>query len=128
VWRPVAMVCEGVKAILVTTGIVGRWKLRHLMALAHSARIGVCVDDPLQIAALDEAAGEAGVELPVHVEINMGGNRCGVEPGAPALDLARRVGDAKHLSFAGLQAYHGSAQHLRGWAEREAAIKAASDK
>src|SRR5438552_4270299 len=58
----------------------------------------------------------------------MGGNRCGVEPGEPALDLARHVADARHLSFAGLQAYHGSAQHLRGWAEREAAIKSASDK
>jgi 3-hydroxy-D-aspartate aldolase len=123
-----AMVYGGVKDVLVTNEVVGRQKLRHLTALAHSAKIGVCVDDPAQIAALEEAAGEAGVKLPVHVEINMGGNRCGVEPGEPALDLARRIGDTRHLSFEGLQAYHGSAQHLRGWAERQAAIKSASDK
>jgi len=123
-----AMVYGGVRDVLVTNEVVGRQKLRHLMALAHIARIGVCVDDPAQIADLEAAAGEAGVALPVHVEINMGGNRCGVEPGAPALDLARRIGDTRHLRFAGLQAYHGSAQHLRGWAERQQAIKGAAEK
>jgi D-serine deaminase-like pyridoxal phosphate-dependent protein len=123
-----AMVYGGVRDVLVTNEIVGRQKLRHLMALAHTARIGVCVDDPSQVAALEAAASEAGVTLPVHVEINMGGNRCGVEPGPPALDLARLVADAPHLSFAGLQAYHGSAQHLRGWAERQQAIQGAADK
>lgn len=124
-----AMVYGGVRDVLVTNEIVGRQKLRRLMALAHTARIGVCVDDPAQVAALDEAAAEAGVaSLPVHVEINMGGNRCGVEPGQPALDLARRIGDSRRLRFAGLQAYHGSAQHLRGWNERRQAIASAVEK
>src|SRR5690349_21535226 len=110
-----AMVYGGVRDVLVTNEVVGRQKLRHLMALAHTAHIGVCVDDVSQVAALDAAAAEAGTTLDVHVEINMGGNRCGVEPGEPALDLARRITQAPHLSFAGLQAYHGSAQHLRTW-------------
>src|SRR5436853_3775547 len=101
-----AMVYGGVRDVLVTNEIVGRQKLRHLMALAHTARIGVCVDDPAQIADLEAAAAEAGVKsLSVHVEINMGGNRCGVEPGEPALALARLVQDQPPLSFAGLQAY-----------------------
>jgi len=30
----------------------------------------------------------------------------------------RHVAEAPHLAFAGQQAYHGSAQHLRGWDER----------
>jgi D-serine deaminase-like pyridoxal phosphate-dependent protein len=123
-----AMVYGGVRDVLVTNEVVGRQKLRHLMALAHTAHIGVCVDDLSQVAALDAAAAEAGTVLDVHVEINMGGNRCGVEPGEPALDLARRVTQAPHLSFAGLQAYHGSAQHLRTWAERQEAIRGASEK
>jgi 3-hydroxy-D-aspartate aldolase len=124
-----AMVHGGVRDVLVTNEIVGRQKLRRLMALAHTARVGVCVDDPAQIADLDAAAEEAGVaSLPVHVEINMGGNRCGVEPGEPALALARRIGDSRRLRFAGLQAYHGSAQHLRGWDERQRAIADAVEK
>ena len=123
-----AMVYGGVRDVLVTNEVVGRQKLRHLMALAHTARIGVCVDDPAQITALEAAASEAGVSIPVHVEINMGGNRCGVEPGEPALELASRIEDMAHLRFAGLQAYHGSAQHLRGWAERQQAIVGAVEK
>ncbi len=123
-----AMVYGGVRDVLITNEVVGRQKLRHLTALAHTAKVGVCVDDPLQIADIEAAAAEAGVKMPVHVEINMGGNRCGVEPGEPALDLARRVADSPHLTFAGLQAYHGSAQHLRGWNERQQAIAAAVDK
>jgi len=123
-----AMVYGGVMDVLVTNEIVGRQKLRRLMALAHSARIGVCADDSGQVRALDEAAGEAGITFPVHVEVNMGGNRCGVEPGEPALALARQIAAASHLSFAGLQAYHGSAQHVRGWEERRQAIAQAADK
>jgi 3-hydroxy-D-aspartate aldolase len=123
-----AMVYGGVKDVLVTNEVVGRQKLRRLTALAHNARVGVCADDVSQVRALDTAAGEAGLTLPVYVEVNMGGNRCGVEPGEPALDLARHVAEAPHLAFAGLQAYHGSAQHLRGWDERRQAIAQAVDR
>jgi 3-hydroxy-D-aspartate aldolase len=123
-----AMVYGGVPDVLITNEIVGRQKLRRLMSLAGTARIDVCVDDPAQVADLEAAASEAGIDLPVHVEINMGGNRCGVEPGQPAVELARRIGETRRLRFAGLQAYHGSAQHLRGYGERQQAIAGAVDK
>ncbi len=123
-----AMVYGGVKDVLVTNEIVGRQKLRRLVGLAGMAKIAVCADDPAQLAGFEEAAREAGTTLPVYVEVNMGGNRCGVEPGEPALDLARRIADLPHLAFAGLQAYHGSAQHLRSWEERRQAIAGAADK
>ena len=123
-----AMVQGGVRDVLVTNEIVGQQKLRRLMALAHLARIGACADDPLQVRALEASAGEAGITLSVHVEVNMGGNRCGVEPGEPALALAREIAAQPHLAFAGLQAYHGSAQHLRGWDERRQAIEQAAHK
>src|SRR5215472_5982605 len=123
-----AMVWGGVGDVLVTNEIVGRQKLRRLMGLAGTARVAVCADDAGQVRELDTVAGEAGVTLPVYVEVNMGGNRCGVEPGQPALDLARHVADAPHLAFAGLQAYHGSAQHLRTWEERRQAIAGAVEK
>ena len=76
-----AMVYGGVRDVLVTNEIVGRQKLRRLTVLAQSARVGVCADDISQVRALDTAAGEAGITLPVYVEVNMGANRCGVEPG-----------------------------------------------
>ncbi len=55
------------------------------------------------------------------VEIDVGQGRCGVAPTA-AGQLAHQV--VSHgLHFAGLQAYHGKAQHMRSAAEREAALR-----
>jgi D-serine deaminase-like pyridoxal phosphate-dependent protein len=63
----------------------------------------------------------------VLVEIDAGGARCGVAPGPDAVALAQRIAASKHLTFGGIQAYQGSAQHLRTPAERAAAIAHASD-
>lgn len=120
-----ALVEGGVRDVLVTNEIVGGRKIEHLAALAREAAIGVCVDDGDNVAALDAAAARAGVTLDVLVEIDVGAHRCGVAPGAPALDLAERVAAARALRFAGLQAYQGSAQHIRDFAERRAAIDSA---
>lgn len=45
-----------------------------------------------------------------------------------AVSVAREILGFKNLRFAGLQAYHGRAQHVRSLAERRAAIDAASRK
>ncbi len=85
----------------------------------------VAVDNELAVEGLAAAAVKAGVEIGVLVEINVGANRCGVEPGEPAVLLGKRVAREKGLRFAGLQAYQGRAQHLRTLEERRAAINAA---
>ncbi|PYM53753.1 MAG: alanine racemase, partial [Candidatus Rokuibacteriota bacterium] len=58
-------------------------------------------------------------------EINIGMNRCGVEPGEPALALARHVAAQRGLRFAGLQAYHGRAQHIVELAKRRETMEVA---
>lgn len=123
-----ALVAGGVQDVLIANEVVGRAKLARVAALGRSARVGVCVDDAAAVADLDEAARAAGARLDVYVEVNVGANRCGVEPGAPALRLARIVSGSANLRFAGLQAYHGGAQHLRTVAERRAAIAQAVEK
>ncbi len=67
------------------------------------------------------------MRLPVLVEIDAGAGRCGVAPGPEAVALAQRIAASPHLIFGGIQAYHGSAQHLRRPEERRAAIAAATD-
>jgi D-serine deaminase-like pyridoxal phosphate-dependent protein len=52
--------------------------------------------------------------------------RCGIAPGEPAAALAAEVARVPHLRFAGLQAYHGRAQHLRTLEERRSIIAAAA--
>ena len=117
-----AMVEGGVGDVLVSNEVVGAGKLARLARLARRARIGICVDHELQVDALGVAAQHEGVELDVYVEIDVGARRCGVAPGAPALELARSISSVPGLRFAGLQAYQGSAQHVRTMEERRARI------
>lgn len=121
-----AMVAGGIEDVLVSNEIVGAPKLARLAGLARRAHLGVCVDDAANVAALDAACAAAGARLDVYVEIDVGARRCGVPPGAPAVVLAQQVAACNHLRFAGLQAYHGAAQHLRSMGERGAAIRDAA--
>ena len=123
-----AMVYGGVPDVLVSNEIVGAPKIARLLSLAAQARVAVCADDAGNVAALDDAATAFGVRLPVLVEVNVGADRCGVEPGEPALALARQIAGSRGLRFAGLQAYHGGAQHIRDYARRKEAIQAAAEK
>jgi 3-hydroxy-D-aspartate aldolase len=117
----------GIPDILVSNEVVGAAKLARLCALARIAKVAVCVDDSAQVAMLEAAAEDAGIRLPVLVEIDVGAARCGVAPGPDAVALAQRIAGSKHLMFGGLQAYQGSAQHKRTVAERRTLIASAVD-
>ncbi len=117
-----AMVMGGVADVLISNEVVGPRKLRRLAALARQARVAVCADDAKNVVDLDQAAAGAGVNLRVLVEIDVGNSRCGVEPGEEAVKLAKLIEAQPNLTFAGLQAYNGSAQHRQTFAERRAAI------
>ena len=67
----------------------------------------VCVDDLANAEALSSAAGAGGVELRVLVEVNIGLNRSGVEPGAPAVTLSEKGAALPHLRYAGLMGWEG---------------------
>ena len=121
-----AMVEGGVSDVVVSNEVVGPSKLERLARLARRAKIGVCADDAGNIEAIGAAAGSAGVTLDVYVEIDVGARRCGVAPGDAAVALARSVLASPALRFAGLQAYHGAAQHIRAMADRRAAIEIAA--
>lgn len=120
-----ALIAGGIGDVLIANEIVGREKLDRLAALARKAKLRVCADAAQNVADLDSAAARARVRLDVLVEINVGADRCGVEPGEPALELARRIVASGNLRFAGLQAYHGGAQHVRSVAGRRDAVGAA---
>ena len=118
---------DGIGDILVSNEIAGAAKIERLAALARHVKIGVCVDDADNVAEIAAAAGRHDVSISVLVEIDVGGNRCGVAAGEPALRLASKIARSNLLRFGGLQAYHGSAQHLRTFEERRDAITRAID-
>ncbi len=118
-----AFVDAGIVDVLVSNVVVGESKVGRLARLARRARVGVCVDSALQVGQLAAAAREAGVTLDVLIEVDVGGQRCGVSGADEALALARLIGEARPaLALRGLQAYHGPAQHLRSATERAVAI------
>jgi len=118
-----ALAWGGVPDILVSNEVVGASKLARLAALARIAKVSICADHPAQIEAIEKAAADACVRLPVLVEIDVGAGRCGVSPGGEAVALAERIAGSRHLLFGGLQAYQGAAQHKRTLAERTTSIE-----
>lgn len=119
------LVAGGVGDVLVTNEIASPAKLDRLAVLARTARIGLCVDHLDGVREAAEAAARHDVVLDVMVEIDVGGRRCGVAPGEAAVRVAEAVARSNTLRFAGLQAYHGSAQHMRSIDERREAIERA---
>jgi D-serine deaminase-like pyridoxal phosphate-dependent protein len=124
-----AMLNGDITDILITNQVVGERKLRRLARLARAhapARLGVCVDSAevaRQMAAVCEAE-EARLE--VYVDVDLGQNRTGVQSPEEAVDLARMLVGSSNLSFMGLHAFSGLAQHRRGVPERRQAIERAA--
>ena len=121
------LVAGGVNDILVSNQIVGRRKLDRLAGLARNAKIRVCVDDNDNINQINAAARRFNSSIEVLVEIDIGAGRCGVIPGKTAVDLAQSITKSSNLTFGGLQAYQGRAQHIRGFGERKLAIEKAGN-
>lgn len=110
----------GMTDLFIANQIVGPRKLRRLAELARRASVSVCVDDPGNVEELSRAAVAGGVEIGVLVEVDIGMGRCGVEPGEPALALARWVHTRPGLRFLGVQGYDGHLQLLADPAVRRA--------
>jgi D-serine deaminase-like pyridoxal phosphate-dependent protein len=108
----------GLTDVFIANQVVGPLKLRRLAELARRAQVRVCVDDPGNVDEISQAARTAGATLGVLVEVDIGMRRCGVDPGDPALALARRIQDSPGLRFVGLQGYDGHLQLLADPAER----------
>ena len=99
---------HGFSDIFVANEIVTPQKIQRLCSLASRARITVATDTLTNIQDLSEASRRQRVHLRVVVDVHTGLDRCGVEPGRPAVDLARAISKADSLVFAGLMTYEGT--------------------
>jgi D-serine deaminase-like pyridoxal phosphate-dependent protein len=115
-----ALADGGIPDILIANQVIGPLKIARLVELAQRCTVAVAVDDAENVRRLSDAAVAAGVTLRVLVEVDVGMGRCGVQPGEPALALARQVEAADALVFGGLQAYEGHLQNLVPFEERVA--------
>ena len=127
-----AMFAGGVHDIYISNEVVAPAKLARVADLAHEmaaerGRLAIAVDSAEGIRRLAQAMngrrrGGPPAVIDVFVEIDVGQGRCGVRPGRAAVDLAHEIRKHPALRFAGLQAYHGKAQHLRTPQARRDAI------
>ena len=101
------MVDGGIPSILVANELATRYKLEQAARLQARAEVMICADDPYHVRLASEVAVDAGVEIPMVVDINIGMDRTGVTPGPAALDLARAIDRAEGLRLAGIMGYEG---------------------
>lgn len=128
-----AMAAGGIRDIYISNEVIALRKLARVAQLAHQlaaegGKLAIAVDSAEGVKRLAQAMEDVRAErrsdatIDVFVEIDVGQGRCGVEPGPAAVALAREIREHPALRLAGLQAYHGRAQHIRGAKERRDTI------
>ncbi|MQG19405.1 MAG: DSD1 family PLP-dependent enzyme [SAR202 cluster bacterium] len=118
------MAQNDINNILITYEIVTEYKINRLMEICKIANLIVLVDNPKNIKDLDEATSHFNTNLGILLDINVGQNRCGIEPDSHLVkDLANQVLTAPGLQFKGIHGYAGSIQSIVNFEERKKADK-----
>jgi D-serine deaminase-like pyridoxal phosphate-dependent protein len=119
------LVDHGIRDVLIANQVVGEAKVTRLAQLATRARVGVAIDHSDQATAISAAATAVGALVHLLIEVDIGMGRCGVAPGAPAVELAQRVANLPGVRLAGLQAYEGHVVNVLDRVERADRARAA---
>ena len=120
-----AVIHAGIRDVLIANQIVGTQKIARLINLAKHSEIMVAVDSPQNVQAISDAASAKGATVRMLVEVNIGMDRCGVESGKPALELANLIHKSPNVSFEGLMGYEGHTVSRPDHSERNAAAREA---
>jgi D-serine deaminase-like pyridoxal phosphate-dependent protein len=119
---------HGIGGLLITTSVIGKHKIQRAIRLAGMKPDTIfCADAAQNLRDLNDAAGAAGRKLNIAIDLFISG-RTGIQPGEPAVALARQIESLPHLRFAGLQAYAGHASHTVGFEKRMAVSREAMAK
>jgi 3-hydroxy-D-aspartate aldolase len=124
-----AMFAGGVKDLLLSNEVVGVARFERMAHLAHGgASITLVFDNEDAVLQAAQVATAKGVVFSALVDVNVGQNRCGVDSIADAVALGRRIASSCGLELRGIQAYHGAAQHIRKYSEKESVIRTVANK
>ena len=117
------VICDlGFTDLLITCEIIGAAKVKRLVELFRKYRtIRIVVDSIDGAEAIEKALEESGLEEPILtlIDLDVGLHRTGVQPGEPALKLAKFVTACVHLKLIGVQGYEGHLQHVHDREERK---------
>ncbi|MEE9255518.1 MAG: DSD1 family PLP-dependent enzyme [Pseudomonadales bacterium] len=113
------MCAAGISRILITSPVVSPDKAARVAELVSAAEhLMVVADSELGIERLSAAAAQAGVTLPVLVDMDPLMGRTGASFGDRSVELVQRCVAAPSLAFGGLQMYAGHVMHIQGYAPR----------
>jgi D-serine deaminase-like pyridoxal phosphate-dependent protein len=119
------MAATGIRDILIANQVVGAAKAARLAGLLAHADVVVTLDSLENAEELSAAVARRGRELRVLVEVNVGMNRAGVEPGEHVVALAEKVSQLPGLRFSGVMGWEGHCGGIADPAEKRRAIESA---
>lgn len=105
--RAVCMAEAGIDDILIAHPFYGDRKLDILRRLLQKPglKLSVIVDMLEQARGISQAGEALGKTVPVLLKLNTGGDRFGVRPGEPAMDMARQLCRLPGIAFEGIYAH-----------------------
>jgi len=113
------MADAGMEDIAIANQIIQEMKIEELADLNKYAKVSVAVDNPIMADKISSIATKKGINVSLIIEVDVGMNRCGVSPGKPTLDLAKKVSISNGVTFGGLMGYEGWAAYAKSFEERK---------
>ena len=113
----------GLTDIIIANQVIGKGKAERVAEMNRKAKVRVAVDSRTGIEQLAAAGHRKQLEIGVLIEVNIGMDRGGVEPGQEALELARFIELTPGVRLDGLQAYEGHLIMLERYDERKRLVK-----
>ena len=111
----------GIQNVLLTNEIVAKSKIEKLAEIVSSTsggKLGICVDNAVNVEMIHEIFSSKGQTVDVYIEIDVGQGRCGVIPGEACAVLAEKIVSYNSLTLKGIQAYSGWNQHIQTLPDR----------
>ena len=109
----------GIDNILIANQIVEKNKIGRLISLAKKAYITILIDNLDNAKQISYEAEKKNIILDVLIEVNIGVDRCGVEPGKPTLNFANELKKLNGIKLIGIQAYEGGLYSLPKFIDRK---------
>jgi D-serine deaminase-like pyridoxal phosphate-dependent protein len=119
---------SGINDILIANQVIDPEHIKRLVMLNKYALVRCAVDSKKNILDLSKSATEANIELEVLLEINLGLGRAGVDPGEPALELAKFIQETPGINLVGLQGYEGHLTPMMNLEQKEIMTNEAIEK
>jgi len=109
------MAAAGIKDILITNQIVGPRKVWRLANLSKHSEVIVAVESLENAREISKTALKKETKVKVIAEIDIGINRCGVQPGEPTLRLVQEILRLPGLEFKGMMGYESPFTSITDW-------------